>query len=162
MSGHDREVQTHTGRQLESTCYNCKDTANKKDATAYIQDLMRIGKGLDWTQSDALITAFQPFEPGLQRDLDPPVDLTQFIRQVQLRQAVWFQVYVGYGASFKLQPQPQRTPSYLPARSPHPQYQQQPYKPEYPPRPSYPNQPTQLRQITDRQPDGTPPQPRVY
>ena len=143
--------------QLESTRYTRKDAANKKDATAYIQSLLRIGKGLDWSQSDTLMTAFHHFEPGLQRDLDPPIELTQFIRQVQIRQAAWFQIYVGYGA--KSQVQQQRTQSYSPAKSP--QYQQPPYRPSaYPPRP-YPTQSSQQRQITDK-PYEPAPRPRVY
>lgn len=95
------------------------------------------------------MSAFHHFEPGLQRDLDPSIDLTQFIRQVQLRQSAWFQIYAGYGSSSK--PQTPRPPSYLPANSP----QRQPY------RPSYPTQPNKLRQITEKQP-GPFPQPRAY
>ena len=73
-------TQSELMSQLESSRYTRKDAANKKDATAYIQDLMRIGKGLKWSQSEALLTAFHHFEPALQRDLDLPIDLTQFIR----------------------------------------------------------------------------------
>ena len=65
--------------QLEACHYTRKDAAEKKDATAYIQDIMRISKGLKWNQQDGLMTAFHYFEPGLQRDLDPPEGLTQFI-----------------------------------------------------------------------------------
>ena len=71
--------------QLEACRYTRKDAADKKDATVYIQDIMRIGKGLGWNQQDGLMTAFHHFEAGLQRDLDPPAGLTQFIKQVQLR-----------------------------------------------------------------------------
>ena len=141
-----RPTQSELISQLESTRYTRKDAANKRDATAYIQDLMRISKGLNWNQSDGLMTAFHHFDPSLQRDLDPPIDLNQFIRQVQLRQSAWFQIYAGYGSS---KPQPSRPSSFLPAKSP----QQQSY------RPSYPNQSNQLRQITDKSSNGP---PRVY
>ena len=133
-----RPTQSDLLSQLESTRYTRKDAANRKDTTAYIQELMRISKGLNWNQSDGLMTAFHHFEPGLQRDLDPPIDLNQFIRQVQLRQSAWFQIYAGYGSK------QQRSPSYLPAKSPL----QQPYRPSYPPnRSSYPNQPNQSNQL---------------
>ncbi|KAF6238417.1 hypothetical protein HO173_003384 [Letharia columbiana] len=58
--------------QLEACQYTRKDAAEKKDATAYIQDVMRITKGLNWVQKDGLMTAFHHFEAGLQRDLNPP------------------------------------------------------------------------------------------
>ena len=87
--------------QLKTYQYTRKDTTNKKDATVYIQDIMKITKGLKWNQQDDLITAFHHFESDLQRDLDPSdVGLTQFIRQVQLRQKVWYQIY----ATFELKP----------------------------------------------------------
>ena len=69
--------------QLEAYQYTRKDVAEKKDAIAYIQDVIRITKGLEQAQKDGLITAFHHFEAGLQRDLDPPKgDLTEFIKQV--------------------------------------------------------------------------------
>ena len=43
-----RPTQSELLSQLELTRYTRKDAVNKKDATAYIQDLMRISKGLDW------------------------------------------------------------------------------------------------------------------
>ena len=135
--------------QLESTRYTRKDAANKKDATAYIQDLLRIGKGLKWSQSDALMAAFHRFDPALQLHLDPPIDLARFIRQVQSRQSAWFQIYAGYGSS---KSQPRRPPSFLPASSLQQQQRPQPYEP------SYPSQPSQQRQITN----GPPAQPRAY
>ena len=65
--------------QLEASRYTRKDVSNKKDATAYIQDLMRVCKGLHWNQSDALMTAFHHFESSLQQTLDPPANLNDFI-----------------------------------------------------------------------------------
>ena len=139
--------------QLEASRYTRRDASNKKDATAYIQDVMRLAKGLGWSQQDGLMTAFHHFEPSLQQTLDQPSNLNAFIQQIQLRQQGWFQIYANFGSS---KPQPPRPPSYLPARSP----QQQSYRPSYPPnRPTYPNQSNQLRQITDK---GPPPQPRAY
>lgn len=81
--------------ELEATNYTRKDATNRKDATAYVQDVLRITKGLQWPQESGLMTAFHHFEAGLQRDLDPPNQgnnltnqdqLTNFIKQVQLRQ----------------------------------------------------------------------------
>ena len=135
--------------QLEASHYTRKDAATKKDATAYIQDLMRICKGLGWKQSDALMAAFHHFEPGLQRDLDPPTDLNGFIQQVQVRQAAWFQIYAGYGSS---KPQPPRPPSLRPSQSYIPSRSQPPI------RSSYSNQSNPQRQITY----GPPAQPRAY
>ena len=51
--------------QLEACQYTRKDAAEKKDATAYIQEVMRITKGLNWAQKDGLMTAFHHFEAGL-------------------------------------------------------------------------------------------------
>ena len=72
--------------RLEAYQYTRKDAANRKDATEFIQEVMKITKGLKWPQQEGLITAFHHFEAGLQRDLDPPSDLTSFIKHVQLRQ----------------------------------------------------------------------------
>ena len=104
------------------------------------------------------MAAFHYFESGLQRDLDPPIrDLAQSIRQVQIRQSAWFQIYAGYGSSSKSQ-QP-RSHSYLPAKSPR----QQSYKPSYPPTPSsYQDQSNQLRPITAGPSYVPPAQPRAY
>lgn len=120
--------------QLEACHYTRKDAANKKDATAYIQDVMRITKGLSWNQEDSLMTAFHHFEPGLQRDLNPPTNggLKQFIKQVQLRQEAWHQVYSTFG----LKPRPPDPPT----------------RPSYPPRPSYPSRPPQQQTYPPRAP----------
>ena len=129
--------------QLEACQYTRKDAAEKKDATAYIQDIMRITKGLKWAQKDGLMTAFHHFEAGLQRDLDPPKDdLTEFIKQVQLRQSAWYSVYSSFG---KPRP-PDTAPRSHQIRPPQQQYRppQQPhYQPQHdrPPRPSYPPRP---------------------
>lgn len=127
--------------QLEACHYTRKDAANKKDATVYIQDVMRITKGLNWKQEDSLMTAFHHFEPGLQRDLDPPTNggLTQFIKQVQLRQEAWHQVYSTFG-------QKPRPPDSVQSRQQQPQ--QQSYRP--PPRPSYPPRPSQQQAYPPR------------
>ena len=76
--------------QLESSRYTRKDTANQKDATAYIQNVMRLVKGLKWSQQDELMTAYHHFESSLQQTLDAPKDLNSFIQQVHLRQQGWF------------------------------------------------------------------------
>ena len=56
----------------------------KKDAIAYIQDIMRITKGLKWNSEDGLMIAFYCFEPGQKRDLDPPnTGLTEFIKRMK-------------------------------------------------------------------------------
>ena len=129
--------------------YTRKDAANKKDATAYIQTIMRVAKGLKWSQQDGLMTAYHHFEAGLRRDLNPPTDdLTQFIKQIQLRQADWYQIYSTFGKS-RLpdlpRPQQQSRPSQQ-SYQPRPQYSQQQARPSYPPRP----------------PASAPPPPRVY
>ena len=136
--------------QLEECHYTRRDAANKKDATAYIQSILRITKGLKWPQSDGLMVAFHHFEPGLQRDLDPPRDLTEFIKQVQLRQDAWYHVYSTYGKSRP--PNPFAAPNHIQPR------QQQPTRPPYrpPQRPTNPYHPQQLHQVTDQQ------QPKVY
>ena len=124
--------------QLEACQYTRKDASNKKDATVYIQDIMRITKGLKWNQQDGLMTAFHHFESGLQRDLDPPEGLTQFIRQVQLRQEAWYQVYATYGLKLR-PPDPYSQPR---GQQPH----QQPHQyrpPTRPPQQSYPPRPPQ-------------------
>ena len=63
--------------------YTRKDAAEKKDATAYIQDIMRISKGLNWAQKDGLITAFH--------------HLTESVKQSQLRQSAWYAVCSAFG-----------------------------------------------------------------
>ena len=74
--------------------YTRKDTTEKKDAIAYNQDIMRITKVLEWNSEDGFINAFYHFEPGLKRDLDPPnTGLTEFIKQMQLRQSAWHTVF---------------------------------------------------------------------
>lgn len=82
--------------KLEACRYTRKDASNNKDATAYIQDVIRLAKGLNWPQQDILTTAFYHFEPSLQETLDLPSDLNSFIQQVQLRQQDWHQIYAGY------------------------------------------------------------------
>ena len=142
--------------QLEETQYTRRDAANKKDATAYIQSILRITNGLKWPQRDGLMTAFHHFEAGLQRDLNPPNgdDLTAFIKQVQLRQAAWYQVYSTFGKSRP--PNPFAAPNHIQPR------QQQPTRPPYRPpqtnpyRPTNPYHPQQLHQVTSQQ------QPKVY
>ena len=99
-------TQNELMKQLEECHYTRKDAANKKDATVYIQSILRITKGLKWPQENGLMTAFHHFEPGLQRDLDPPSDLTAFIKQVQLRQDAWFQVYSAFGKPRPPDPRP--------------------------------------------------------
>lgn len=130
--------------QLEAAQYTRKDAANKRDATAYIQDIMRITNGLKWTQKDGLMTAFHHFEAGLQRDLDPPDSgLTAFIKQVQLRQEAWFQVYSTFGKSrppdllTRYPQQPPRTPYQQPPRPPY----RPPSRPSNPPPAGPPQQP---------------------
>ena len=131
--------------QLEACQYTRKDAAEKKDATAYIQDVMRITKGLNWAQKDGLMTAFHHFEAGLQRDLDPPEqgDLTAFIKQVQLRQAAWYSVYSTFGKSRPPDPPPKpyqmRGQQYQQYRQQPPQQPTQQY--DRPPRSSYPPRP---------------------
>ena len=72
--------------QLEAAQYIRKDISNKKDATVYIQDIMRITKGLQWSQEEGLMIAFHHFDAQLQRDLNSlTIGLTLFIKQVQLR-----------------------------------------------------------------------------
>ena len=85
--------------QLESCHYTRKDAANKKDATGYIQEVLRITKGLGWNDhvKSGINTAFHHFESSLQQTLDLPSDLNSFIDQVQIRQQGWFQIYAGYG-----------------------------------------------------------------
>lgn len=85
--------------RLEVCQYTRKDAANRKDATEFIQEVMKITKYLHWPQQDGLMSAFHHFEAGLQRDLDPPAngDLTSFIKQVQLRQEAWYQMYAVFG-----------------------------------------------------------------
>lgn len=96
------------------------------------------------------MTAFHHFEAGLQRDLDPPtLGLTQFIKQVQIRQASWFQVYAGYGSSSK--------PPIL--RPPNPQQTQQSQQTRS--QSYYPTRPPQ-RQITAGPSYRPPSQPRAY
>ena len=149
--------------QLEACQYTRKDAAEKKDATAYIQEVMRITKGLDWAQKDGLMTAFHHFEAGLQRDLDPPGTskeaLTEFIKQVQLRQSAWYAVYSSFGKPrppdsrshqmpYQARPQQQYRQYQPPQQQQYRQNQpsQQPhYQPpqqhDRPPRPSYPPNP---------------------
>ena len=110
--------------QLESSRYTRKDAANRRDATAYIQDVMRLAKGLKWTQQDGLMTAYHHFEPSLQQTLDQPTNLNSFIQQVQLRQQGWFQIYATYGTK----PPPPRPPQ-------QPQPYRPPYRPSAPPGP---------------------------
>ena len=135
--------------QLESSRYTRKDAADKKDATAYVQEVMRLAAGLKWSTQDGMLTAFHHFEHILQQTLDQPSNLNSFIQQIQLRQQGWFRIYAGYGSS---KPQPPRPPSYSPANS----------RPQQSYRPSYPTQPTPQRQITAGPLYGPPTQPRAY
>ena len=129
--------------QLEACQYTRKDAANKKDATTYIQDIMKITKGLKWNQQDGLMTAFHHFEPGLQRDLDPPNEgLTQFIKQVQLRQAAWHQVYSTFGQKPRPPEPPTRPYPPRPQQSYPPRPPQQPFRSQQP----HPSQQTRLQQ----------------
>ncbi|KAM0797029.1 hypothetical protein BDR22DRAFT_824545 [Usnea florida] len=121
----------------------------RKDATAYIQDIMRITKGLKWAQKDGFMTAFHHFEADPQRDLDPPEqgDLTEFINQVQMRQSAWYSVYSSFGKSRLPDPHPPPRSGQM-RPQPYQQYRQQPqqqphYQPQHdrPPRPSYPPRP---------------------
>ena len=130
--------------QLEACRYTRKDAAEKKDATEYFQEIMRITKGLKWKQDDSLMTAFHHFEPGLQRDLDPPEGLTQFIKQVQLRQSAWHAVYSSFGKPRP--PDPRQQQQYRPPQQQ--QYRQQP-----------PRQPVQQH---DHPPRHYPPRPAAY
>ena len=131
---HDRFGPDHTQlmSELDTTRYTRKDAANKKDATEYVQEIMRITKGLHWPDKDCLITAYRNFEPGLQRDLDPPSngDLTSFIKQVQLRQQQWHQVYSGFGLKQRPPDPPPMRPPYQSKnpyqQRPQSQYQQRP------------------------------------
>ena len=102
--------------QLEACRYTRKDASNNKDAIAYIQDVMRLAKGLNWPQQDILMTAFYHFEPSLQETLDLPSDLNSFIQQVKLRQQDWHQIYAGYD-SRPPQPRPSSYPSSRPQQS---------------------------------------------
>jgi len=134
-------------RELEGTRYTRKDASQKEDATEYIQDIMRLTKGLNWPMRDGLNAAFDHFEPSLQRDLNPADDLNSFIKQVQLRQSSWFEIYGNFG---KARPperpygQPYRPPNtgQRPYGAPqHQQQQQNGYRPpQQQPRP-YPQQP---------------------
>ena len=145
--------------QLEACQYTRKDAAEKKDATAYIQDVMRITKGLNWAQKDGLMTAFHHFEAGLQRDLDPPEqgDLTEFIKQVQLRQSAWYSVYSSFGKSRP--PDPHPPPRQSRPYQPYQQYRQQPPQQQYRP----PQQPPQQYDRQPRPPAYPPnPKPAVY
>ena len=125
--------------QLEAYQYTRKNAFNKKNATIYIQDIIKITKDLKWNQQDGLMTAFHHFESGLQRDLDPPEGLTQFIRQVQLRQEAWYQVYATYG--LKLRPLDPYSQSR--GQQSHQQPQQQYRSSTRPPQQSYPPRPPQ-------------------
>ena len=150
--------------ELEACNYTRKDAANRKDATAYIQDVMRItgDSGLKWGQQSGLMTAFHHFEAALQRDLDPPSTqgaqqdaLTSFIKQVQLRQEAWFQIYAGYGKPRPPDPylrQPPRPQQPYQSRS---RYSQQP-RPQYPQQ-SRPSQPTPPSRAPEY-----PPRPQAY
>ena len=111
--------------QLEACRYTRRDASNKKDAIAYIQDVMRLTRGLNWPQQDGLTTAFHHFEPSLQQTLDLPSDLNSFIQQVQQRQQDWHQIYAGYG----YRPPQSRPSSYIssPQQSYQPPRPQQPY-----------------------------------
>ncbi|KAF6222872.1 hypothetical protein HO133_000923 [Letharia lupina] len=92
---------------------------------------MKITKGLKWNQQDGLMTAFHHFEPGLQRDLDPPnAGLTHFIKQVQLRQGAWYQVYSTFGKPRPPDPYSNR-PHQVHQSRPQQSYQQQPPRPPY-------------------------------
>lgn len=109
--------------RLEVCQYTRKDAANRKDVTEFIQEVMKITKYLQWPQQDGLMTAFHHFEAGLQRDLNPPSDLTSFIKQVQLRQEAWYQVYVAFDKPRP--PDVSRSQQYQPRQPPS----QQPYQP---------------------------------
>ncbi|KAF6236393.1 hypothetical protein HO173_005485 [Letharia columbiana] len=137
--------------QLEACHYTRKDAANKKDATSYVQEVLRITKGLDWNDhvKSGINTAFHHFESSLQQTLDPPSDLNSFIDQVQIRQQGWFQIYAGYGKPRPPDPYPRPQQSY----QPRPQQQQQ-YKPSYPYRQSQPQ--------VQPQPQPQPARPQVY
>ena len=108
--------------QSEACQYTRKDAAEKKDATAYIQDIMRITKGLNWAQKDGLMTAFHHFEAGLQRDLDPPEDLAESVKQLQLRQSAWYAVCSAFGKPRP--PDPPPTSHQTPHQARPPPYQQ--------------------------------------
>ena len=140
--------------QLEACHYTRKDAANKKDATSYVQEVLRITKGLGWDDhvKSGINTAFHHFESSLQQTLDPPTDLNSFIDQVQIRQQGWFQIYAGYGKP----------------RSPDP-YLRQPPRPQQPyqsrPQQPYQSRPQYSQQARPSQPASGapgPPQPRVY
>ena len=112
--------------QLNACGYTRRDAANKKDATGYIQKVLKISKGLHYHEfikfdhvKAGITTAFQRFEASLQRDLDPPTNLTSFIDQVQLRQQGWFQMYANYGTA---KPNQQQQLSRNPYRPPAHQY----------------------------------------
>ena len=75
--------------------------------------------------------------------MPPNDDLTSFIKQVQLRQDAWFQVYSAFG---KPRPPDSRPQQSQPIRTQYPQYPQQQSRPAYRPSPS----------------QQTPQQPRVY
>ena len=142
--------------RLEACQYTRKDAANRKDATEHIQEIMKITKGLKWNQEDSLMTAFHHFEAGLQRDLDPPSQggLTSFIKQVQLRQEAWYQVYAAFGQ--KLRPPDLSRPSQQ-------SYQHRPQQP-YQSRPQYSQQPRPQYSQQPRPSQPAPPSgpPRVY
>ena len=136
--------------QLEACHYTRKDAASRKDATAFVQDILGITKGLKWPQKDSLMTAFHHFEPNLQRDLDPPSgDITAFMKQVQLRQNTWYQVYSSFG---KPRPPDPRPLSNQPMRSQNP-YSQRPQYRAPPPRQTNPYR---------QSPAPPPPQPNGY
>ena len=132
--------------------YIRKDTINRKDVTVYIQNIIKIIKDLKWNTQNNLITAFYYFEADLQRDLDPSdKNLTLFIKQMQLRQKIWYQIYVDYD---KPRPSDPMRPPYRPPQQP-------PHRP--PIRSPYPQQPhasqqTRLQPVTA----SSSTQPRVY
>ena len=111
---------------------------------------MRIAQGLRWSQHDDLLTAYHHFKAGLRRDLSPPSrdGLTEFIKQVQLRQEDWFQIYSTYGKSRP--PNPFTSPS-----------SSQP-RPNQPIRTQYPSQSKAVVPYRPPQPQPKPPEPRVY
>ena len=142
---------------LEHMRYTRKDAANRKDATAFVQEVLRLTKQLGWPQEQCLQTAWHYFEPSLQVTLaSPSGDVLSFIRQVQGRQPAWFQIYANFGrAQHVPSPYESDSPSY-PSFSSHPP-QPRPYVPanQRPPpsyRPHYVSHPSNQR----------PPGPNVY
>ena len=130
-------------RQLEACHYTRKDAANKKDAIDYIHRILRIARCLEWSRETGLYLAYNHFEAHLQVHLNPDnCSISQFIKQVQLRQDSWFKMYASFGKPSiapepKLHQQPSRPlqsnqqQAHQPAHQPHHQTH---YQPHYQPR----------------------------